>query len=171
MAKITSRPSPLTCYLALHQNEKTEQFKTYWIFFPMTKNDILSTKSQFWRCASLEKVGLFTNQQILSKKFCVTLTESFACWVIMSWLIQVNTIHTSSQLLSVWSISAHIQSVFEPICKNYIIYHQIDFVANFPLYILIEGSSQPLLVISQFFQFFAEMPHISAERHLSKISY
>ena len=145
-------------------------FKTYWILFPMTKNDILSTKSQFWRRGKSAKLGLFTNHNILPKIFSVTLTESLVCWVIMSWVIQVDTIHTSSQLLSVWSIPAHIQFVFEPICKNSIIYHQNDFVANFLLYILIEGSSQPLLVISQFFQFFAEMPHISAERHLSKIS-
>ena len=168
MAKITSRPSPLTCYLALHQNLQTNMFKTNWILFPMTKNDILSTKSQFWRSSTLEKLRLFTNQNILPKNFNVALTESLVCWVIMSWVIQVDTIHTSSQLLSVWSISAHIQCGFWSCFINTIIFHQNDFVPNFPLYILIEGSSQTLLVISQFFQFFAEMPHISAERHLSK---
>ena len=80
-------------------------------------------------------------------------------------MIQVYTIHKSSQSLSVWSI----QLLFNVFLKNFIIFHQIDFIANFPIYILIEGSSQTLLVISQFFQFFAEMLHISAERHLSKI--
>ncbi len=137
----------------------------------MTKNDILSTKSQFWRRGTSAKLRLFTNQNILPKNFNVALTESLVCWVIMSWVIQVDTIHTSSQLLSVWSISAHIQCGFWSCFINTIIFHQNDFVPNFPLYILIEGSSQTLLVISQFFQFFAEMPHISAERHLSKISF
>ena len=42
---------------------------------------------------------------------------------------------------------------------------------NFYSHILIDGSSQTFLVISQFFMFFAEMLHISAERHLSKISF
>ena len=102
------------------------------------------------------------------KIFNVILTETLVCWVIRSWVIQVYIIHKSSQLLSVWSISAHIQYIFNAYSKNTIIFHQIDFVANFPLYILIEGSSQTFLVISQFFKFFAEMPHISAERHLSK---
>ena len=87
----------------------------------------------------------------------------------MSWVIQVYNIQKSSQLLSVWSISANIQCVFWTNLTNTIIFYQIDFVANFPLYILIEGSSKQLLVISQFLKFFAEMPHISAERHLSKI--
>ena len=118
MAKVPCCPSPLTCYLALHQNLQTNKFKTYWILFPMTKNDILSTKSQFWRRGTSAKLGLFTNQNILPKIFSVTLTESLVCWVIMSWVIQVDTIHTSSQLLSVWSISAHIQCVFEPIWKK-----------------------------------------------------
>ena len=133
-------------------------------WYPINKVSILTQ-------GHIGKLGLFTNQNILPKFFSVTLTESLVSWVIMSWVIQVDTIHTSSQLLSVWSISAHIQSVFGTNLINTIIFYQIDFVANFPLYILIEGSSQQLLVISQFFQFFAEMPHISAERHLSKISY
>ena len=36
---------------------------------------------------------------------------------------------------------------------------------------MIEGSSQQLLAISQFSKFFGIMAHISAERHLSKITY
>ena len=45
---------------------------------------------------------------------------------------------------------------------------QIDFIS----YIYWQrGSSQPFLVISQFSQFCAITAHISAERHLSKISY
>ena len=84
-------------------------------------------------------------------------------------VIQVFTIHKSSQLLSVWSISAHIQCVLWTYFLNTIIFYQINFVANFYLYIMIEGSSQQLLVISQFSQFFDVMAHISAERHLSKI--
>ena len=86
-------------------------------------------------------------------------------------MIQVYTIHKSSQLLSVWSISAHIQCVLWTCFLNTIIFYQINFVANFCLYIMIEGSSQQLLVISQFSQFFDVMAHISAERHLSKISF
>ena len=86
-------------------------------------------------------------------------------------VIRVYTIHKSSQLLSVWSISAHIQCVSWTCFLNTIIFYQINFVANFCLYIMIEGSSQQLLVISQFSQFFDVMAHISAERHLSKISF
>ena len=86
-------------------------------------------------------------------------------------VIRVYTIHKSSQLLSVWSISAHIQCVLWTCFLNTIIFYQINFVANFYLYIMIEGSSQQLLVISQFSQFFDVMAHISAERHLSKISF
>ena len=105
------------------------------------------------------------------KIFIVTLTKTLVCWVIRSWVIQVYTIHKSSQLLSVWSISAHIQCVSWTCFLNTIIFYQINFVANFCLYIMIEGSSQQLLVISQFSQFFDVMAHISAERHLSKISF
>ena len=47
------------------------------------------------------------------KIFIVTLTETLVCWVIRSWVIQVYTIHKSSQLLSVWSISAYIQYIFK----------------------------------------------------------
>ena len=86
-------------------------------------------------------------------------------------VIQVYTIHKSSQFLSVWSISAHIQYVYWPCFLNAIIFNQINFVANFSSYIMIVGSSQQLLVISQFSQFFDAMAHISAERHLSKISF
>ena len=93
------------------------------------------------------------------------------CWVIRSWVIQVYIIHKSSQLLSVWSISAHIQCVSWTCFLNTIIFYQINFVANFSLYIMIEGSILQLLVISQFSQFFDVMAHISAERHLSKISF
>ena len=81
--------------------------------FPITKNDILSNKSEFWRISTSAKLGLFTNQKILPKNFCVTLTETFVCSMIRSWVIQVYTIHTSSQLLSVCSISAHIQLIFK----------------------------------------------------------
>ena len=105
------------------------------------------------------------------KIFIVTLTETLVCWVIRSWVIQVYTIHKSSQLLSVWSISARNQCVSWTCFFNTIIFYQINFVANFCLYIMIEGSSQQLLVISQFSQFFDVMAHISAERHLSKISF
>ena len=115
------------------------------------------------------KIGNIYKSTENQQNFSVTLTETLVCWVIRSWVIQVYPIHKSSQLLSVWSISAHIQCVFWSNLINTIIFHQIDFVAIFSLYILIERSSQPLLVISQFFKFFAEMPHISAERHLSKI--
>ena len=47
------------------------------------------------------------------KIFIVTLTKTLVCWVIRSWVIQVYTIHKSSQLLSVWSISAYIQYIFK----------------------------------------------------------
>ena len=86
-------------------------------------------------------------------------------------VIQVYTIHKSSQFLSVWSISAHIQYVYWPCFLNTIIFNQINFVANFSSYIMIEGSSQQFLVVSQFSQFFDIMAHVSAERHLSKISF
>ena len=86
-------------------------------------------------------------------------------------VIRVFTIHKSSQLLSVRSISAHIQCLLWTCFLNTIIFYQINFVANFSLYIMIEGSSQQILVISQFSQFFDVMAHISAERHLSKISF
>ena len=86
-------------------------------------------------------------------------------------VIWVFTIHKSSQLFSVWSISAHIQCIFQICFLNTIIFYQINFVANFSLYIMIEGSISQLLVISQFSQFFDVMAHISAERHLSKISF
>ena len=157
--------------LAIHQILYTYKVKLNWILFPASKNIVLSKKSEFWRRSKSAKLGLFTNQPILPQIFCVTSTESLVCWVIMSWVIQVYNIQKSSQLLSIWSISAHIQCVFWTNLINTIIFYQIDFVANFPLYILIDGSSQTFLVISQFFMFFAEMLHISAERHLSKISF
>ena len=171
IAKRLILPGPLLWNLAIHQIFYTSEFKVNWILFPASKNNVLSKKFEFWRRGSSAKLGLFINQPILSQFFCVTSTESLVCWVIMSWVIQVYNIQKSSQLLSVWSISANIQCVFWTNLTNTIIFYQIDFVANFPLYILIEGSSKQLLVISQFFKFFAEMPHISAERHLSKISF
>ena len=171
MAKSLILPGRLLWNLAIHQILYTCKVKLNWILFPASKNNVLSKKFEFWRSGSSAKLGLFINQPILSQFFCVTSTESLVCWVIMSWVIQVYNIQKSSQLLSVWSISANIQCVFWTNLTNTIIFYQIDFVANFPLYILIEGSSKQLLVISQFFKFFAEMPHISAERHLSKISF
>ena len=63
-------------------------------------------------------------------------------------VIQVYTIHKSSQFLSVWSLSAHIQCVYWTHFLKTIIFNQINFVANFSSYIMIEGSSQQLLVIS-----------------------
>ena len=99
------------------------------------------------------------------KIFIVTLTETLVCWVIRSWVIQVYTIHKSSQLLSVWSISAYIQYIF----KKYNYFSSNWLRSKFShIYMLIEGSSQTFLVTSQFFRFFAEMADISAERHLSK---
>ena len=171
MAKSLIWPGRLLWNLVIYQILYTYKVKVNWILFPASKNNVLSKKSEFWRSGSSAKLGLFINQPILSQFFCVTSTESLVCWVIMSWVIQVYNIQKSSQLLSVWSISANIQCVFWTNLTNTIIFYQINFVANFPLYILIEGSSKQLLVISQFFKFFAEMPHISAERHLSKISF
>ena len=171
MAKSLILPGCLLWNLAIHQILYTSEVKVNWILFPASKNNVLSKKFEFWRRGSSAKLGLFINQPILPQFFCITSTESLECWVIMSWVIQVYNIQKSSQLLSVWSISANIQCVFWTNLTNTIIFYQIDFVANFPLYILIEGSSKQLLVISQFFKFFAEMPHISAERHLSKISF
>ena len=124
-------PGPLLWNLALHQNLYIYKFRLNWILFPMTKNDILWNKIKNSRISTSAKLGLFTNQQILQKKFIVTLTETLVCWVIRSWVIQVYTIHKSSQLLSVWSISAHIQYIFNAYSKNTIIFDQIDFVANF----------------------------------------
>ena len=86
-------------------------------------------------------------------------------------VIRVYTIHKSSQLLSVRSISAHIQYIFWTCFFNSIIFYQINFVANFSSYIMIEGSIPQLLAISQFSQFFDVMAHISAVKHLSKISF
>ena len=154
MAKSLILPGRLLWNLAIHQILYTCKVKLNWILFPASKNNVLSKKFEFWRRGSSAKLGLFINQPILPQFFCVTSTESLVCWVIMSWVIQVDTIHTSSQLLSVWSISAHIQCGFWSCFINTIIFHQNDFVPNFPLYILIEGSSQTLLVISQFFSFF-----------------
>ena len=171
MAKSLIWPGCLLWNLVIYQILYTYKFKVNWILFPASKNNVLSKKFEFWRRGSSAKLGLFINQPILSQFFCVTSTESLLCWVILSWVIQVYNIQKSSQLLSVWSISANIQCVFGPIWQIPLFFYQIDFVANFPLYILIEGSSKQLLVISQFFKFFAEMPHISAERHLSKISF
>ena len=171
MAKSLILPGRLLWNLAIHQILYTWEVKLNWILFPASKNNVLSKKFEFWRSSSSAKLGLFINQPILSQFFCVTSTESLVCWVIMSWVIQVYNIQKSSQLLSVWSISANIQCVFWTNLTNTIIFYQIDFVANFPLYILVQGSIKQLLVISQFFKFFAEMPHISAERHLSKISF
>ena len=79
-------------------------------------------------------------------------------------LYYTQEVSVTLSLLNFRSYSALIQ-------KNTIIFHQIDFVANFPLHILIKGSSQTFLVTSQFFKFFAEIPHIEAERHLSKNSF
>ena len=72
-------------------------------------------------------------------------------------------LHTEFQPIRHWLLTTW------GLAKNTIIIRQIDFVTNFCLHILIEGSSQTFLVSSQFFQFFAEMPYISAVRHLSKI--
>ena len=49
-----------------------------------------------------------------------------------------------------------------------LIFWQIDFISYINWY---RGWNQPLLVISQFSQFCVITAHISAERHLSKISY
>ena len=99
--------------LAVHQNKAKPMFKTKWILFPMTKNDILWTKFKNWRNGRSAKFDFFRNHSKNQKIFIVTLTKTFVCWVIMSWVIQVYTIHKSSQLLSVCSISAHIQLIFK----------------------------------------------------------
>ena len=106
-------PGQLLWNLVLHQNKAKSLFKIKCILFPMTKNDILWTKINNSRISTSAKLGLFTNRQILQKKFIVTLTETLVCWVIRSWVIQVYTILKSSQLLSVCSFSAHIQLIFK----------------------------------------------------------
>ena len=64
-----------------------------------------SAHRQNWACLQIKKY--------CQNFFCVTLTETFVCSMIRSWVIQVYTIHTSSQLLSVCSISAHIQLILK----------------------------------------------------------
>ena len=113
MAKSLILLGPLLWNQALHQNKAKAMFKTKWMLFPMNKNDILWFKFKNWRSGTSAKFDFFTNHQNNQKIFIVTLTKTFVCWVIMSWVIQVYTIHKSSQLLSVCSISGHIQLLFK----------------------------------------------------------
>ena len=78
MAKSLICLSPLTCYLALHQNLHTDQFKTKCILFPMTKNYILWTKIKNSRRGTSAKLGLCTNQQILQKKIYRHIDRNFS---------------------------------------------------------------------------------------------
>ena len=122
MAKSLIWPGRLLWNLVIYQILYTYKVKVNWILFPASKNNVLSKKFEFWRRGSSAKLGLFINQPILSQFFCVTSTESLVCWVIMSWVIQVYNIQKSSQLLSVWSISANIQCVFWTNLTNTIIF-------------------------------------------------
>ena len=47
----------------LHQNKDTEQVETNCLLFPVTKDDILSKKSEFCRRGTSAKLGKFTLQQ------------------------------------------------------------------------------------------------------------
>ena len=153
--------------LAIQKNLHISLFKTIWILSPMTKNDILWTKFKNSFSGQSAKVEIFRNHQKNQQIFIVRLTKSLVCAVIAHRWYEFTL---SARALSC-SQFCQFQLIFNTYSKNTIIFHQIDFVANFPLYILIDGSSQTFLVISQFFMFFAEMLHISAERHLSKISF
>ena len=128
-------------------------------------------KIRNFKLRHIGKIGLVYKSPQTAANFYRNPDQSFFVLSDMYMVIQVYTIHNSSQLLSVWAISAHIQCVLWTIIFITIIFQQIDFVANFLSYTLIEGSSQQLLVISQFSQFFDVTAHISAERRLSKISF
>ena len=113
---------------------------------------------------------MFTNQPINKKKFSVTLTETLGCWEIgLRWY--EFSLYTRALSCSQLGLFQLIFNVFYGPVFKILIFYQINFAPNFSLYIMIEGSSQQLLVISQFSQFFDVMAHISAERHLSKISF
>ena len=113
MAKTLTLLGPLLWNLAKQQNKAKSMFKTKWILFPMTNNDILWIKFKNWCSGTSAKFDFFRNHAKNQKIFIVTLTKTFVCWMIMSWVIQVYTIHKSSQLLSVCSISGHIQLLFK----------------------------------------------------------
>ncbi len=171
MAKNLILPGRLLWNLAIHQILYTYKFKLNWILFPASKNNVLSKKIRNFKLRLIGKIGLVYKSPQTAANFYRNPDQSFFVLCDMYMVIQVYTIHNSSQLLSVWAISAHIQCVLWTIIFITIIFQQIDFVANFLSYTLIEGSSQQLLVISQFSQFFDVMAHISAERRLSKISF
>ena len=133
-------------------------------WYPIIKVSILTLRL-------IGKIGLVYKSANTVKKFLRNIDWKFC--VLSDNVLGDTSWHYTHELsvtLSLVNFSSY-SMCFWTNLKNSIIFHQIDFVANFPLYILIEGWSQTFLVISQFFQFFAEMPHISAERHLSKISF
>ena len=114
--------------LALQKNLHTSLFKTKWILFPWSKNDILWSKFKNSRSGTLAKFDIFKNRQKNPKIFIVRLTKSLVCAVIAHRWYEFTL---SARALSC-SQFGQFQLISNAYSKNTIIFHQIDFVANFP---------------------------------------
>ena len=137
----------------------------FYILFATTHFWILWKKIQNKLSGQLAKVEKTTKQVENQQIFIVTLTKKFSMpdyWYNLYKFTQYTWALNSSLFWRIQLISNVFLGIFDKKCL---------FPSKLTSYQWYKGASQQLWVISQFSQFCVITAHISAERHLSKISY